>query len=100
METKIVTNNAEYILTTDHAASSYGQPVLVDANGTAFGAVDRIEAERAVDFGDLFDAPTARDLVETARGQKDIGSPEFEFMCQFIGRDVLAQILTGGVVGK
>jgi len=29
-----------YHLTTDHAASSYGQPVLVDNNGNAYGPDD------------------------------------------------------------
>lgn len=30
----------EYRLTTDHAASSYGQPVLVDEDGEAYGVAD------------------------------------------------------------
>ena len=31
-----------YVLTTDHAASSYGFPVLVGPDGTAFGPEDHI----------------------------------------------------------
>lgn len=30
----------EYTLTTDHPASSYGQPVLVDQNNNAYGSAD------------------------------------------------------------
>lgn len=38
-------------LTTNHASSSYGQPVLVDSHGQAFGPNDILETgERARDF--------------------------------------------------
>jgi hypothetical protein len=32
----------EYTLTTDHASSSYGAPVLVSPDGTAYGAMDTL----------------------------------------------------------
>jgi hypothetical protein len=35
------------ILTTDHSASSYGQPVLVAEDGTAYGASDLLPGTRA-----------------------------------------------------
>ena len=33
---------AEYMLTTDHAASSYGSPVLVAPDGVAYGPLDTL----------------------------------------------------------
>jgi hypothetical protein len=32
----------QYILTTDHSQSSYGNPVLVSPSGTAYGIQDRL----------------------------------------------------------
>jgi len=41
MKTKEFTlDGVTFALTTDHAASSYGVPVLVDAAGNAFGTMD------------------------------------------------------------
>ena len=57
-----------YRLTTDHAASSYGQPVLVDDDGTAYGPADVISPESADGF---FAAVRAIDAVRQAYG--DVG---------------------------
>lgn len=53
--------HTEYLLTTEHAASSYGIPVAVDAHGNAFGPGE---------LGDLnFVAATGRDH----QGSMEIG---------------------------
>jgi len=41
------TRRIECKLTTDHAQSSYGQPVLVMPDGSVFGACDVIQGARA-----------------------------------------------------
>jgi hypothetical protein len=45
-----------FVLTTDHAASSYSVPVLVDANGVAYGPRDAVfrDAPTGDGFADLF----------------------------------------------
>jgi hypothetical protein len=48
---------ADYYLTTDHSASSYGMPVLVDpSTGTAYGPADKLP-------DDVTSAPSAWDYV-------------------------------------
>ena len=65
---------ATYCLTTEHAASSYGVPVLVDEDGIAYGPADIVTTLAAVParwepdwFGDDGSAParviTARTVV-------------------------------------
>ena len=51
-----------YVLTTEHPASSYGQPVLVDSSGQAYGPDDAIEPAFTDIFGETC-TPTARMLV-------------------------------------
>ena len=46
-------------LSTDHSASSYGMPVLVNETGRAYGPLDIVESHG--DLGDL----TARDYVRS-----------------------------------
>jgi hypothetical protein len=60
-------HDVEFALTTDHATSSYGIPVLVDSNGTAYGANDRVPlawfqpASYAVELA-FANYPTGEDL--------------------------------------
>jgi CRISPR/Cas system-associated exonuclease Cas4 (RecB family) len=60
-------HDVEFALTTDHATSSYGIPVLVDSNGTAYGASDRVPlacvqpASYAVELA-FANYPTGEDL--------------------------------------
>lgn len=66
-------NGAAYTLTTEHSASSYGIPVLVAEDGTAFAAGEAVtalpaEVPAGTDwFSGMFAAPervlTARDVV-------------------------------------
>lgn len=39
-----------YRLTTDHAASSHGQPVLVDADNRAYGPADPLDGATAAEY--------------------------------------------------
>ena len=57
MELLINTGEAVYRLTTDHSASSYGIPVLVDEQGEAYGACDRLPSGETA--GELVDAALA-----------------------------------------
>jgi len=54
--------NDRFDITTDHAASSYGQPVLVDSTtGDVFGPDDDINPQ-----GYIFGPETARDFLSDA----------------------------------
>ena len=62
-----------YTLTTNHSASSYGQPVLVDETGRAFGPADIVVPESGKGF---FAATTAADVVRAAYGNWADGHAE------------------------
>ena len=62
-----------YTLTTDHSASSYGQPVLVDETGRAFGPADIVVPGTKDGF---FQSTTAADAVRSAYGNWADGRPE------------------------
>ena len=62
METTITHDGISYTLTTNHSTSSYGQPVLVDADGVGHGPTDGIGEP----YTDIFGEPgqlTARMVV-------------------------------------
>jgi hypothetical protein len=44
--------DAVFVLTTEHAASSYGVPVLVGEDGTAYGPADALPGEPVITAGD------------------------------------------------
>ena len=62
-----------YNLTTDHAASSHGQPVLVDEHGVAYGPADIVVPGSPDGF---FAPTTAADAVLSAYGNWADGLPE------------------------
>ena len=60
MQLLIDTGDNVYRLTCDHAASSYGIPVLVDEDGEAYGVCDHLPSGESA--GELVD--TAATLIE------------------------------------
>jgi len=72
------------VLTTDHAASSYGQPVFI-AGGIAHGQADIVDlGEDAIDF--LRYQPAAK-LVESAYflRPEDFSGAEYALIAKFCG---------------
>ena len=55
-----------WTLTTDHAASSYGQPVLVSPDGDAYGTVDLLTAEQIAQMRGV-GARTIQDQMQRGR---------------------------------
>ena len=69
-----------WILTTDHEASSYGQPVLVKrSTGEAFGRSDILEAYRSWGF-----LPAAK-VVERMAKTRAMSEAERELVGRFCG---------------
>lgn len=59
----------EYNLSTEHPASSYGLPVLVDEEGNAYGQADCLpDAEHIIDW--LCEPASTTVLVAVARDEK------------------------------
>jgi hypothetical protein len=67
-------------LTTESAASSYGQPVLVNrATGEAFGPGD------VVRFGPSLGFVLAADIVRRLARTERLGKPEAALVARFVG---------------
>ena len=58
----ITHNGNDYTLMLDHSMASYGQPVLVDSNGIAYGTDDAVSPDSIDIFGDPYQL-TARLVV-------------------------------------
>lgn len=64
-------------LTTDHSASSYGVPALVDSDGNCYGPADVVPGTRR----------TAKQCVEIAEGGYEEVPPESDrIISEFVGR--------------
>ena len=69
-----------YILTTDHSASSYGQPVLVNLKtGEAYGPMDIFEPSQS------YGAMLCRAAVKKMTRSKHFNDEEQAFIMKFVG---------------
>ena len=77
----VVFGGKTYTLTDEHPASSYGQPVLVDQSGKAYGPYELVG--HAVDFGVLAISSTARAVAGYIRDDQPNNADAIKLLDKF-----------------
>jgi len=72
-EQTVMVKGVEFQITTAHAASSYGQPVVVCPDGQALGAADRYDTGRGLVSGAQIMAAADEDADEIRDGEERDG---------------------------